>query len=101
MQKRGLCCLALVLAFTGSAVAADDGGWVQVHVQVLTIPYRTPDGDRRSAYLVLPDWYGPRNNPPLPLIISPRRRGRVRRGDEHGGALPGFLARRVQPALPH
>src|ERR687887_1920261 len=75
MQKRGLCCLALVLAFTGSAVAAGDGGWVQVHVQVLTIPYRTHDGARRAAYLVLPDWYGPRNNPPLPLIISPHGRG--------------------------
>src|ERR671934_2650041 len=75
MQKRGLCCLALMLAFTGSAVAAGDGGWVQVHVHVLTIPYRTHDGERRSAYLVLPDWYGPRNNPPLPLIISPHGRG--------------------------
>ena len=75
MQKWGLCCLALLIAFTGSAAAAGEGGWVQLHVQVLTIPYRTHDGDRRSAYVVLPDWYGPRNNPPLPLIISPHGRG--------------------------
>jgi len=24
---------------------------------------------------VLPDWYGPHDNPPLPLIISPHGRG--------------------------
>jgi poly(3-hydroxybutyrate) depolymerase len=76
MRRRGLCWLALVAALAGSSpAAADSGGWEQVHVQVLTVHYRTHDGDRRSAYVVLPDWYGPRNNPPLPLIISPHGRG--------------------------
>jgi hypothetical protein len=74
MQKWGLCCVALLLALAGSASASSDG-WVQVHIQVLTIHYRTHDGDRRAAYVVLPDWYGPRNNPRLPLIISPHGRG--------------------------
>jgi poly(3-hydroxybutyrate) depolymerase len=74
MRRGGLCCLALVLALAGSA-SAGTGGWQQVHVQVLTIPYRTHDGDRRAAYVVLPDWYGPRDNPRLPLVISPHGRG--------------------------
>jgi hypothetical protein len=73
MPRRGLCCLALVLSLTG--VARADDGWEQVHVQVLTIHYRTHDGFSREAYVVLPEWYSPRNNPRLPLIISPHGRG--------------------------
>lgn len=73
MRRGGLCCLALLLCLSGSASAG--GGWEQVHVRILGIQYRTHDGFRRPAYVVLPDWYGPRNNPPLPLIISPHGRG--------------------------
>ena len=39
------------------------------------IHYRTHDGLRRPAYVVLPQWYGPENNPALPLVISPHGRG--------------------------
>src|SRR5215212_4395014 len=73
MRRGGLCCLALLLCLSGSASAG--GGWEQVHVRILGIQYRTHDGFLRPAYVVLPDWYGPRNNPPLPLIISPHGRG--------------------------
>jgi hypothetical protein len=68
--------VALVVACIGTAAGsarADD--WEVVQVRVVTIHYRTHDGHRRSAEVVLPDWYGPRNNPPLPLIISPHGRG--------------------------
>ena len=75
MQKWGLCCVALLLLFAGSASAAGDGGWEQAHVRALTLHYRTHDGYRRAAYVVLPDWYSRGNNPPLPLIISPHGRG--------------------------
>jgi hypothetical protein len=74
MRRGRLCCLALLLALAGSTSAAADD-WQQVHVQVLTIHYRTHDGNRRAAYVVLPDWYGPRDDPPLPLVISPHGRG--------------------------
>src|SRR5881398_390606 len=70
--------LAVVLAVAclgAAAGAARAEGWEPVHVRVLTIQDRTHDGYRRAAYVVLPDWYGPRNNPPLPLIISPHGRG--------------------------
>jgi poly(3-hydroxybutyrate) depolymerase len=44
-------------------------------VHVWTIRYRAHDGVRRAAYVVLPAWYGPRDHPPLPLVISPHGRG--------------------------
>jgi pimeloyl-ACP methyl ester carboxylesterase len=42
---------------------------------VWTIHYRAHNDLRRAAYVVLPAWYGPKNNPPIPLIISPHGRG--------------------------
>lgn len=44
-------------------------------VRVWTIGYRAYDGALRRAYVVLPRWYGPKRNPPIPLIISPHGRG--------------------------
>src|SRR5207302_4877416 len=70
MQKWGLCCVALLLLFAGSASAAGDGGWEQAHVRAFTIHYRTHDGYRRAAYVVLPGWYGRGHKPPLPLVLS-------------------------------
>jgi poly(3-hydroxybutyrate) depolymerase len=44
-------------------------------VQLRTVEYTAHDGRRRLAYVLLPAWYGPRRNPPLPLVISPHGRG--------------------------
>ena len=44
-------------------------------VRVWTIVYRAYDGAPRRAYVVLPRWYGPKDNPRLPLVISPHGRG--------------------------
>jgi poly(3-hydroxybutyrate) depolymerase len=74
MGRGGLCCIAVLLCLLPSAATAADG-WEQIHVRTLTIHYHTHDGYRRAAYVVVPDWYGPRNNPPLPLIVSPHGRG--------------------------
>jgi Prolyl oligopeptidase family len=77
MGRRGVCCLAVLLCLTGitSVAGATGDGWEQVQVRVLTFHYRTHDGHRRAAYVVLPDWYGPHRNPAIPLIISPHGRG--------------------------
>jgi pimeloyl-ACP methyl ester carboxylesterase len=40
-----------------------------------TIHYRAHGSPQRIALVVLPRWYGPRNNPPIPLVISPHGRG--------------------------
>jgi len=65
--------LLLLLCVAGSAAAG--GGWEQIHVRTIQIEYRTHDGHRRAAYVLVPDWYGPDRHPPLPLIISPHGRG--------------------------
>lgn len=69
--------LALLAAVVvGAAVAAP-----VVHaagrtgVRVWHIHYRSSGGFRRNAYVLLPSWYGPRDHPPLPLVISPHGRG--------------------------
>jgi dipeptidyl aminopeptidase/acylaminoacyl peptidase len=69
-------------------------------VRVVTIRYRAHNGSARLAYVVLPSWYGPRRNPPLPLVISPHGRGVTARANARlWGALPargGFVV--VNPA---
>jgi pimeloyl-ACP methyl ester carboxylesterase len=45
------------------------------NVRTWTIHYRSHSGADRLAYVVLPAWYGPDNNPPLPVVISPHGRG--------------------------
>ncbi len=48
----------------------------RVHLtRTWTIQYHAHNGVRRVALVVLPRWYGPRNNPPIPLVISPHGRG--------------------------
>jgi poly(3-hydroxybutyrate) depolymerase len=44
-------------------------------VRVVTIHYRAWDGRVRAAYVELPAWYGPQDDPPVPLVISPHGRG--------------------------
>jgi pimeloyl-ACP methyl ester carboxylesterase len=44
-------------------------------VREWTIWYRAHTGVERRAFVLLPAWYGPRDNPPLPLVISPHGRG--------------------------
>jgi hypothetical protein len=92
MTRRGLCCLALLLVVAGTASAGPPSdAWEQVHIRIVTFNYRTHGGHVREAYLVLPDWYGPRNNPPLPLVISPHGRGvRAAVNVDHWGDLPGL-----------
>ena len=45
------------------------------NVRTWTIHYRSHSGADQLAYVVLPAWYGPSNNPPLPVVISPHGRG--------------------------
>jgi pimeloyl-ACP methyl ester carboxylesterase len=49
---------------------------VRGKVRIWTVHYRAHNGVRRSAYVALPRWWGPRHAPPaLPLVISPHGRG--------------------------
>jgi pimeloyl-ACP methyl ester carboxylesterase len=44
-------------------------------IRIWTVDYRAHTGARAKTYVALPAWYGPRNNPALPLVISPHGRG--------------------------
>ena len=75
MGRRGLAVTLAALAVSAAlgvlGPSAANASWGLVQVRVVTFHYTTHDGHRRAAFVVLPDWYGPDNNPPLPLIISP------------------------------
>ena len=63
-----LVCVAVVTAAATPSRAASA-------VRVLTFSYHSSVGPVRTAYLVLPSWYGPLRHPPIPLVISPHGRG--------------------------
>ena len=44
-------------------------------VRRLAVPYVASDGSRRTAFVVLPRWYGPKRHPLVPLVVSPHGRG--------------------------
>ena len=59
-------------------------------VKRLRVHYVAHDGRPSMAHVVLPAWYGPAANPPLPLIISPHGRGLNGRANSIlWGDLPG------------
>jgi len=67
---------ALAVAALAAAPAAAAGGpRSSPRVRVWTIHYRAHDGRIRRAFVDLPAWYGPLNDRPIPLIISPHGRG--------------------------
>ena len=60
-------------------------------VRVVRISYVAYDGRRRAALVILPNWYGPGRDPPLPLVISPHGRGVSARANvRYWGGLPAF-----------
>jgi poly(3-hydroxybutyrate) depolymerase len=91
--------VAGLLVVVLGAVAGVDGGeaprarflrWRERGpVRVWVIEYRSHTGTERRAYIDLPAWYGPRDDPSLPLIISPHGRGATPRANsELWGDLP-------------
>ena len=69
---------ALVLLVAASTIAATTTsvsfGAETPSVRTLSFTYTSHDGLSRMAYVVVPSWYGPENNPALPAIISPHGR---------------------------
>jgi poly(3-hydroxybutyrate) depolymerase len=70
---------------SGAAAAAPDSrGFSRKPTETVRtweISYRSHTGAVRHAAVVLPDWYGPGNNPPLPVVISPHGRGATGRSN--------------------
>jgi len=65
---------AAALAAVALAVAGAAGAHTSA-VRTLTFDYPSHAGVARTAYLVLPAWYGPKRHPPIPFVISPHGRG--------------------------
>jgi poly(3-hydroxybutyrate) depolymerase len=65
----------VVLGPANSAVDSRAIGSSTPHTRNWTIHYRAHDGRLRAAYVLLPAWYGPKNDPVIPLVISPHGRG--------------------------
>jgi pimeloyl-ACP methyl ester carboxylesterase len=60
-------------------------------VRSITISYRAWNGARRQALVVVPKWYGPTSDPPIPLVISPHGRGgNPQANADLWGGLPAF-----------
>lgn len=88
--------LAVALLIVGGrALAAVHAPFAQApagaSVRTLKVHYRTHDGHRASAYILLPAGYTPADNPPLPLVISPHGRGiRAAANIRRFGQLPAL-----------
>jgi hypothetical protein len=81
--------LALVLVLGAGPAALAAAAPTSPATRVWPISYRAWDGRSRHAYVVLPSWYGPRDDPPIPLVISPHGRGVEARDNVHfWGDLP-------------
>jgi pimeloyl-ACP methyl ester carboxylesterase len=60
-------------------------------VSVRRISYIAHNGVVRPAYVLLPRWYGPLDDPPIPLVISPHGRGiGARANARRWGNLPAL-----------
>jgi pimeloyl-ACP methyl ester carboxylesterase len=46
-----------------------------IKVKLIHIHYRAHNGVTRGAWVIIPSWYGPHDDPPIPLVISPHGRG--------------------------
>ena len=67
--------VALSACIAGVHAAGGGSARASSQVRLVKIHYLAHGGVRRNAYALLPSWYGPRNNPPLALVISPHGRG--------------------------
>jgi pimeloyl-ACP methyl ester carboxylesterase len=69
-------------AVLASPARASGTRWLRIH-------FSGPGGRRDSALVGLPAWYGPRDDPLLPLVVSPHSRGLTERQEaRHWGDLP-------------
>jgi poly(3-hydroxybutyrate) depolymerase len=73
MTRAAAAFLGVLLALLLPAIA--QARQPEPSVRVVRIVYRAHDGLPRKAYVILPSWYGPERDPPIPLVISPHGRG--------------------------
>jgi len=73
-RRTALVLLVVASSATACTSQASFGAGAAPSVRTLTFTYTSHDSVRRIAYVVLPSWYGPDDNPALPVVISPHGR---------------------------
>jgi poly(3-hydroxybutyrate) depolymerase len=74
MRARLLLLSALAAGLCAPAATAAVPPFTRLPVRIVRFAYTTHGGERSYALLLLPGWYGPRDSPPIPLVISPHGR---------------------------
>ena len=70
MRRRFLTALVALVALVAATSSASASSTSGRQVRIWTIHYRAHNGAARRAYVLLPAWYGPKNHPAIPLVIS-------------------------------
>ena len=82
---------ALAVAFAISTFATAGSAAPRAAVRTWTIHYTAHNGRDRLASVMLPAWYGPAKNRPIPVIISPHgRNGTGLSNTKYFGDLPAL-----------
>jgi pimeloyl-ACP methyl ester carboxylesterase len=71
LRTCGVALIASIVLATAPGSSAGD----EPAVRTWKVSYTAHNGVARNAYVLLPSSYGPRDNPPLPVVISPHGRG--------------------------
>lgn len=72
--RRRISILGAVAIMLVAAVPTGSSASPAQAIRTWTFHYTAHNGADRLAYVVLPAWYGPNDNPPLPVVISPHGR---------------------------
>ena len=75
LRLLGVTAVALAVLAAAPAANGTRAHEARSAVKQLKLYYEANGGRRRFAYLVLPSWYEPARNPPLPLVIAPHGAG--------------------------
>lgn len=87
--RRRLAVFGAAAVLVVAAVPTGSSAGSSPAVRAWTIHYTAHNGAERAAVVLLPAWYGPKNNPPLPLVISPHGRNGTGQGNaKYWGTLP-------------
>jgi pimeloyl-ACP methyl ester carboxylesterase len=87
--RRRLAVFGAAAVLVVAAVPTGSSAGSSPAVRAWTIHYAAHNGAERAAVVLLPAWYGPKNNPPLPLVISPHGRNGTGQGNaKYWGPLP-------------
>ena len=72
--RRTALVLLVVLSSATACTSSAGFGASMPSVRTLSFTYISHDGRSRLAYVVVPSWYGPENDPAIPVVISPHGR---------------------------